>query len=74
MSRAWVLALVLLGCGPLDVWNPPKVAYVDTVTGCYRYQHSVRGPDDYDVAHGQPYHCETPGYDPDNSDVDPVEQ
>lgn len=63
----------LAGCTP-GAWNPPKAGWVDPSTGCSRATHKVRGPDAYDAAHGRPYHCETPWYDPDNSDVDPVSQ
>lgn len=65
---------LVLGCGSLDSWNPPKASYVDQNTGCPRYAHAVRGPDDYDIAHGRPYHCEVPAVDLDNIDIDMVDQ
>lgn len=68
-----VCILSALGCEP-GAWNPPVVGYRDEITGCPKYMHTTRGPDAYDRAHGQPYHCETPQYDPDNSDIDPVAQ
>ena len=71
---ALVLAFVLCGCGPLDAWNAPKVGYIDPNTGCARWAHNVRGPDAYDIAHGLPYHCETPPHDPDFVDIDQVDQ
>lgn len=71
----WVLAAVILaGCSPLDTWNTPKVGYVDSHSRCPRYMHRVRGPDAYDVAHGQPYHCEAPPFDSQFSDIDAVDQ
>lgn len=75
MTRRLVLGLVvvLTACSP-GAWNPPKPGFVDEVTGCPRNMHRVRGPDQYDLDRGRPYHCEAPWYDPDNSDVDPVMQ
>lgn len=76
----WLAGLVsaplVLACSvaQLDSWNPPKMAYVDPITGCARYLHAIRGPDAYDVAHGQPYHCEMPREDPDFVDVDQVSE
>lgn len=74
MTRIVLAVLCLVGCTP-GAWNPPKPGgWIDPATGCSRSMHNVRGPDEYDVATGAPYHCETPAYDPDNSDIDPVEQ
>jgi hypothetical protein len=53
-----VLCVVLVvGCAvPLESWNPqhPMPMGRDCAPP---YAHK-RGPDAYDVAHGQPYHCE----------------
>lgn len=70
---AWVWLLSVSGCA-LDEWNPPKTGYIDQNSGCPRYLHNVRGPDDYDIAHGKPYHCEMPQDDPDFVDIDQVDQ
>lgn len=72
--KASLLCLFLAACGPLDSWNAPKTGYVDTVTGCHRAFHAVRGPDQYDIDHGRPYHCEAPAHDPDFYDIDQVDQ
>lgn len=76
MIRA-VLVLAALACGacaPLDTWDPPKVGYIDTVTGCPRFEHDLNGPDAYDRAHGEPYHCEAPASDPAFNPIDRVDE
>lgn len=71
---AAALCILTFACGPIDSWNPPKVGYVDTTTGCAKYLHNARGPDAYDIAHGRPYHCEAQGLDLDYVDIDQVDQ
>jgi hypothetical protein len=68
-----LVSVLLVGCS-LESWNPAKVGYEDTATGCPRYQHTVRGPDQYDIDHGRPHHCEVPMHDPDFADIDQVDQ
>jgi hypothetical protein len=68
----WLVMLALAGCGPLDSWNKAKAPSSDP-DGCPPEMHNVRGPDAYDVAHGEPYHCEASGPDLQYQDVDPLE-
>ena len=68
-----LLSAALTGCTGTIFEFRQHVGYIDPNTGCPRWAHNVRGPDDYDVAHGRPYHCEVPQTDQDYVDIDQVD-
>lgn len=74
MLPAFAFLLASCSQATLDRNDPRTPNFVDQVTNCPRYLHHVAGPDAYDEAHGEPYHCEKPREDPDFVDVDSVSE
>lgn len=72
VAVVWCLMWCLWGCAEfrepqLSRWNPPVA---DFHTPCPQITPIKHGPDAYDRAHGQLFHCETHQVDMPNEDVD----